>query len=134
MGPPNRMTPTSEQPVDDTLHAVGRMDILRRDPAVIASALALLLAIAYLLAPNMGVDLAAQLARADFARHHPLAPVDLRWFGGTFPFGYSLWVPSVMAVMGSKIVGALSAVASTYLVTRLFHRIGARRPLAGGVA
>jgi hypothetical protein len=125
---------TSEQPVDDRLHAVGRMDILRRDPAVIASALALLLAIAYLLAPNMGVDLAAQLARADFARHHPLAPVDLRWFGGTFPFGYSLWVPSVMAVMGSKIVGALSVVASTYLVTRLFHRIGARRPLAGGVA
>lgn len=125
---------TSEKPVDDTLHAVRRMDILRRDPAVVASALALLLTIAYLLAPNMGVDLSAQLARADFARQQPLTPVDLRWFGGTFPLGYSLWVPSVMAVLGAKIVGALSAVASTYLFTRLLQGAGARRPFAGGVA
>lgn len=136
---------TAAGPVDDRLRFVSRLPILRRDPsgapasltrdpALIAALAAAILAVAYLLAPTMGVDLSAQLARADFARHHPLTPVDLRWFGGTFPFGYSLWVPAVMAVLSAKLTGALAAVASTWLTTRLFVRIGARRPLAGGVA
>jgi hypothetical protein len=112
----------------------GSRAALTRDPAVVAATVAAALAVAYLLAPTMGVDLSAQLARADFARHHPLAPVDLRWFGGTYPFGYSLWVPAAMAVLGAKITGALAAVASTYLTTRLFTAIGARRPLLGGLA
>jgi len=106
----------------------------RTRPAVIASGFALVLTVAYLLAPTMGVDLSAQLLRADFARHHPLTPVDLRWFGGAYQFGYSLWTPIVMAAVTAKIVGAVAAVASTYLVTRLLQSIDARRPLAGGVA
>ena len=82
----------------------------------------------------MGGDLSAQLARADFARGHPLSPIDLRWFGGTQPFGYSLWVPAVMAVLTPRVVGAIAAVVSTWLTTRLMQRAGAARPVVGGVA
>jgi hypothetical protein len=102
-------------------------------PALIAAGVALLLAIAYLLAPLMGGDLSAQLARADFAAAHPLTPVDLRWFGGTLPLGYSLWVPAVMAALGVRVVGAIAAVAATWLTTRLFQRAGAVRPTLGGI-
>jgi hypothetical protein len=82
----------------------------------------------------MGGDLSAQLARADFAGAHPLAPIDLRWFGGTQPFGYSLWVPALMAVVTPRIAGAVAAVISTWLTTRLLQRAGAARPVVGGIA
>lgn len=126
---------------------MGRLDILRRsphgtdarrtaaaDPAVLASAFALVLVMAYLLAPTMGVDLSAQLARADFARHDPLTPVDLRWFGGTFAYGYSLWVPAVAGLVGAELLGAIAAVVGTWFFTRLLQAVKARRPLAGGLA
>jgi hypothetical protein len=102
-------------------------------PALISTLLAVVLAVAYLAAPLMGGDLSAQLAHADFARQHPLTPVDLRWFGGSLPFGYSLWVPAVTAWLGARVVGALATIAATYLTTRLFQRVGARRPLLGGL-
>lgn len=102
-------------------------------PALVSTLLAVVLAVAYLSAPLMGGDLSTQLAHADFARQHPLTPVDLRWFGGSLPFGYSLWVPAVMAYLGARVVGALAAIAATYLTTRLFQRVGARRPLLGGL-
>jgi hypothetical protein len=103
-------------------------------PPVTASAVAVILCVAYLLAPLMGGDLSAQLARADFAGAHPLAPIDLRWFGGTQPFGYSLWVPALMALATPRIVGAVAAVVATWLTTRLLQRAGAARPVVGGIA
>ncbi len=99
----------------------------------ISGALAAVLAIAYLVAPLSGQDLAAQLARADFAAAHPLTPVDLRWFGGSLSFGYSLWTPPVMALIGVRLCGAICAVIATVQSTLLFERVGARRPLVGGV-
>lgn len=104
----------------------------RRAP-VAAGVLALVAAIAYLLAPPAGRDLAAQLAHAHFARTHPVTPVDLSWFGGSLPFGYSLWTPPVMAWLGVRLLGALGCVVATVLGTVLFERAGAPRPLAGGV-
>jgi hypothetical protein len=108
--------------------------LANRRPELIATAVAAVLAIAYLLAPLMGDDLSAQLARADFAAYHPYAPLDLRWFGGTLPFGYSLWVPQVMAVIGTRLLGAIAVVVATWLVTRLMRCVAAARPTAGGVA
>lgn len=99
-----------------------------------ATILSILLSAAYLLAPLMGGDLSAQMARADFTRNHPFALLDLRWFGGVQPFGYTLWVSFLMALIGSRVVGAIAAVASTILTTRLFLRAGARRPAWGGAA
>jgi len=108
--------------------------LANRRPELIATAVAAVLAIAYLLAPLMGDDLSAQLARADFAAYHSYTPIDLRWFGGTLPFGYSLWVPQVMAVIGTRLLGALAAVVATWLTTRLMRTVAAARPTAGGIA
>jgi hypothetical protein len=99
----------------------------------IAGALAAVLAIAYLIAPLSGQDLAAQIARADFAAAHPVTPVDLRWFGGSLTFGYSLWTPPVMAWIGVRLCGAICSVIATTQATLLFVRAGAKRPLVGGV-
>jgi hypothetical protein len=125
--------------VSDAPAATGRRGqavsslLARHRPSFIAGTVAAAFAIAYLLAPLTGQDLAAQIARADFARDHPFTPVDLRWFGGTLTFGYSLWTPVVMAWVGVRLTGAVCAVAATVLTTLLFERTGAHRPLLGGV-
>ena len=90
--------------------------------------------IGYLLAPLMGGDLSAQLARADFATAFPLTPVDLQWFGGFLPFGYSIWVPWVMGIMGVRLTGVLATILATWLTARLFVRTGARRATWGAAA
>jgi hypothetical protein len=77
--------------------------------------------------------LSAQIARADFARDHPLALIDFRWFGGTLPFGYSLWTPFLMAVIGAKITGALAAVGSVAIFSRLLVVAEAPHALLGGM-
>jgi hypothetical protein len=79
------------------------------------------------LAPDSGTDLAAQLARSSFARHAPLTPVDLSWYGGVHPYGYSLLSPWVMAVLGVQLSGLLAAVGGSVLLARLFR--GSSRPL-----
>jgi hypothetical protein len=45
----------------------------------------LVAAVAFLLAPPMGIDLAAQVAHADFWGRHGAAAVDFGWYGGTSP-------------------------------------------------
>ena len=82
----------------------------------------------------MGGDLSAQLARADFAAEYPLTPVDLQWFGGFLPFGYSTWVPWVMGAIGVRLTGVLATILATWLTARLFVRTGARRAVWGAAA
>jgi hypothetical protein len=103
-------------------------------PAAIASAVAAVLALGYLLAPLTGQDTSAQLARADFAYAHPVTPVDLRWFGGTLQFGYSLWAPWLAGLIGARLLGAVMVVAGTWLATRLMQQAAPARPLWGGIA
>jgi hypothetical protein len=103
-------------------------------PALISTAVAAVLAGIYLLAPLTGQDTSAQLARADFAYAHPFTPVDLRWFGGSLQFGYSLWAPWLGGLIGSRLLGALMAVLGTWLGTRLMQRAEPMRPLWGGIA
>jgi MFS family permease len=123
----------SDAPVAAAHHWDATLALMTRHrPSVIAGAVAAVFAIAYLIAPLTGQDLAAQIARADFARDHPFTPVDLRWFGGSLTFGYSLWTPLVMAWVGVRLTGAVCAVAATVLVTLLFERTGAHRPALGG--
>jgi MFS family permease len=74
------------------------------------------------------------MAHADFARDHPLTPVDFRWFGGISTFGYSLWAPLVMAWIGARLTGAACSVIATAQLTLLFRRTGAPHPLLGGLA
>lgn len=113
---------------------LARLWLPDRRPAVVGGGLAAALAVAYLCSPLMGGDLSAQMARAEFTRAHPLALVDLRWFGGSLPFGYTLWTAFLMAVAGARAVGAVATVISTVLTVRLLQRAGARRPIWGAIA
>ncbi|SCL17752.1 hypothetical protein GA0074692_0245 [Micromonospora pallida] len=101
-------------------------------PALVTGT-ALLLAVAFLLAPPMGTDLAAQVARADFVDRHGTAPVDLGWYGGVHQFGYSLLTAGLGALFGVRMVGAVAAVVSAAALGWLFVRHRARRPLLAGV-
>jgi hypothetical protein len=109
-----------------------------RDPrsraTTIGAIASLVLVAAYLAAPLMGGDLSAQMARADFTRAHPFALIDLRWFGGVLPLGYTLWVSYAMALLSARLVGAIAAVICTVLTVRLLQRAGARRPVLGALA
>lgn len=99
-----------------------------------SAVLAVGLAVCYLLSGRMGGDLAAQMAHADFARSHPVSPIDLRWFGGSMPLGYSLWTPPVMAVLGARVTGAVATVSAVALFAVLLRRLGAPRQLLAGLA
>jgi len=103
-------------------------------PALIATAVAALLAWGFLLLPPMNTDLAAQLARADFASKYPVSIIDFRWFGGTVEYGYTLWASTLMAHLGTKVTGALAAVIGTWYTTRLLNRLRPARPILGGMA
>ncbi|HEV2887822.1 MAG TPA: hypothetical protein VGX49_12980 [Jatrophihabitans sp.] len=103
-------------------------------PTLIATAFAAVLAWGFLLLPPMNTDLAAQLARADFASRYPVSIIDFRWFGGTVEYGYTLWASALMAHLGTKVTGALAAVIGTWYTTRLLHRLGPTRPVLGGMA
>jgi hypothetical protein len=103
-----------------------------------ATGAALAFTAAWLLAPPMGVDLAAQVARGDFWARHGAAVLDFGWYGGVSPYAYSLVTPAAMAwlgagVAGARALGAVAAVAASALLALLMVRTGARRPLAGGV-
>jgi hypothetical protein len=103
-----------------------------RRPERYAGLLALVLGLLHWwLRPGSGTDLAAQLARASFARAAPLTPVDLSWYGGVHPFGYSLLSPWLMALLGVQLCGLLAAVAGAVLLARLLRHT--ERPLFGAL-
>lgn len=101
---------------------------------MIATGVSALLAWGFLLLPPMNTDLAAQLARADFASRYPVSIIDFRWFGGTVEYGYTLWASALMAHIGSKLTGAIAAVIGTWYATRLLNRLRPARPVLGGIA
>jgi hypothetical protein len=110
------------------------LSLYRRSPAVIASgSLAVVVAIAYLLAPPMGRDYSAQLAHAGLAKRHWPELLDLRWYGGFDPLGYSIWSPPVMALLGVRLTTALAYVVSVVLFAALLKRVQVARPVLGAV-
>lgn len=104
-------------------------------PRVLAPTLgvSVLLSAAFLLAPAMGTDLAAQQARADFFAEHGWAPVDFGWYGGVGQFGYSLLTAPLGSVVGMRVLGAVAAVLASLAFGWLLWRTGVRRPLAGAL-
>ncbi|MGW1057878.1 hypothetical protein [Micromonospora rubida] len=107
---------------------------MRRSAVVAVSAgFAAVLGVGYLLLPRMGSDLSAQVARADFFAAHGPALVDLRWYGGVQPLGYSLVSPPVMAVLGVRVTGVLALVVAAAAFAALLVRTGVPRPLLGGL-
>jgi hypothetical protein len=91
------------------------------------------LAIAYLLAPPMGADLSAQVAWAEVAARQWPALLDLNWYGGINPLGYSILAPPLMAMIGVRLATAVGYLLGVVLVAALLQRLEVRRPVAGGV-
>ena len=72
----------------------------------------------------MGRDLSAQLAYAQLAEQHWPELLDLRWYGGFDPLGYSVLSPPVMALLGVRLTTALGYVLSVVLFAALLKRTG----------
>ena len=107
----------------------------RQSPGIVfAGLLAILLAAAYLLAAPMGRDLSAQLAYAQLAEQHWPELLDLRWYGGFNPLGYSVLSPPVMALLGVRLTTALGYVLSVVLFAALLKHTAVARPIAGAIA
>jgi hypothetical protein len=100
---------------------------------VVAGSLAVVLAAAYLLAGPMGRDLSAQMAHAQLAEQHWPELLDLRWYGGYDPLGYSVLSPPIMALLGVRLTTTLAYVASVVLFALLLKHTGVARPMAGAI-
>ncbi len=110
------------------------LSLFRGSPGIaIAGSMAVLFAAAYLIAPPMGRDLSAQLAHAELAESHWPALLDLRWYGGFNPLGYSVLSPLVMALLGVRLTTALAYVASVVLFAALLKEPRVARPVAGAI-
>ncbi|MDQ1645479.1 MAG: hypothetical protein QOJ50_1663 [Cryptosporangiaceae bacterium] len=109
------------------------MDSPYARPLLVTAATSLVLCVAFLLLPLAGTDLSAQVARGHFFDVHGFVPIDFRWYGGVYPFGYSAFTGPLNALLGSRGVGATSCVVSAVAFAWLLVRVGARRPTLGGV-
>jgi hypothetical protein len=106
----------------------------RSSPGTVAAgSMAVLIAAAYLLAPPMGRDYSAQLAHTQLAAQHWPAVLDLRWYNGFDPLGYSVVSPPVMALLGVRLTTALAYVASVVLFAALLKITAVARPVAGAI-
>src|SRR3954453_20849471 len=76
-------------------------------------------AIAFLLVRPDVSDLWAARARASAVSHGVGLSYWFGWFGGSTPGNYSVFTPTVSAVIGTEFVGALAAVATVALATVL---------------
>jgi hypothetical protein len=91
--------------------------------AVPAWALAAVVAGAYLVLSPPSADLAAQDYRATLG----LVLWDNGWYGGHHMPGYSVLFPPLAALLGPRLVGALSAVAAAWLFERLVRDLDGGR-------
>ncbi|MCW3814215.1 hypothetical protein ONA91_07065 [Micromonospora sp. DR5-3] len=99
----------------------------------VSAASALVLGVLYVTFPPLGSDLSAQVARAGFFATHGPALVDLHWYGGVHPWGYSLISPPLMALLGVRPTGAVALLAAATAFAALLVRTGAPRPLLGSL-
>jgi hypothetical protein len=82
-------------------------------------ALAAALVAAWLLADPHTPDLAAQVYRVDLYRQLGFVVWDEHWYAGHHMPGYSLLFPPLGALLGIRLLGALSVLASSVLFERL---------------
>jgi hypothetical protein len=94
------------------------LDVVRRRPEIVTAALCAVI----LAAGIRGPDLPAQNYRVWLLRHHGLVVFDSHWYAGHTLPGYSLLFPPLAAVIGARLLGALSCVAATAALTRLLRR------------
>jgi hypothetical protein len=93
--------------------------LARRIRALPAWAVAAALAVAYLLLDPPSADLAAQVYRSHLFDREGFVLWDNAWYGGHHMPGYSVLFPPLGALLGPRVVGALSAVAAAALFERI---------------
>jgi hypothetical protein len=99
-------------------------------PWAVALAVAVPLAISYLIVQPPSGDLAAATYRSDLFARAGLTLWDNGWYGGHYLPGYSLLSPALGALVGERLLLALCAVAAAglfgLLAQRIFQPAGAR--------
>jgi hypothetical protein len=98
-------------------------------PWLVAAAMAGL----YLVIAPDSADLAAQVYRVELFERHGFAAWDNAWYGGHHLPGYSVLFPPLGALLGPRVVGALSAVAAAFLFERLVVGRYGRRARIGAL-
>jgi hypothetical protein len=109
---------------------VARAQPLLRSPAV---AVALLVGLIWLVFAPPTPDLAAAVYRAGLFNQTGYAIWDGQWYGGHHMPGYSLLFPPLGALLGVRLVGVASAIASAYLFEQLATRHFGPRAKAGAL-
>jgi hypothetical protein len=110
------------------------LSLYRRSPGTVAAgSIAALFAAAYLLAAPMGRDLSAQLAHAQLAQSHWPELLNLHWYSGFNPLGYSVLSPPMTALLGVRLSTAVAYAASVVLFAALLPRTGVARPVVGAI-
>ncbi len=110
------------------------LSLYRQSPGIVAAGvIGVGFAVGYLLVAPMGRDLSAQIAHAELAKQHWPAPLDLRWYGGYDPLGYSVLSSPVMALLGVRLTTALAYLASVVLLAALLQRTATSRPVAASM-
>jgi hypothetical protein len=103
-------------------------------PAVIAGLVTAAGAVVWILAyPRLGTDLAAAIARADWAGRYPGSAYLFSWYGGFHPASYSLLAPLVLHLFGTQLAMAIAAVVGAVLLGTLLARHDAPRPRAAAL-
>lgn len=105
-----------------------------RSPALLSVAVASCLSLIWVFLPPGGSDLAAQVAHANFFSRDGWLPVDMRWFGGTDVFGYSILSPPLMAFLGVTTFGVLTTVAASGLLGTILETNALAHPRAAALA
>jgi hypothetical protein len=108
-----------------------RRSALSACPAWVITAV---VALAYLIVDPPSADLAAQTYRAGMFEHHGFLVWDNAWYGGHHMPGYSVLFPPLGALLGPRVVGALSALAAAWLFERIAaEHFGTRDARVGSI-
>lgn len=96
-----------------------RRSAVRRAGALPAWMSAAALAVAYLVLDPPSADLAAQMYRSELFEREGFVLWDNAWYSGHHMPGYSVLFPPLGALLGPRLVGAVSAVAAAALFERI---------------
>jgi hypothetical protein len=104
--------------------------LLRSSPALVVYAV---IAVAWLLVAPRSPDLAAQVYRTYLFSHFGMLVWDNSWYGGHPVPGYSLLYPPLSELLGVRLLGVLTVLASTALFSRIVTILYGRGSTLGSV-